>query len=68
MSEPLSVIRTLWAREPIRCVLRQQLHPPVTAVQVFAGTRALYTELVNDTEEARQVAAVLWAVFIDRTA
>lgn len=44
----------------IRCVLVQQLQPPLLAVQVFRGTQAVYTEPVDRIEEACEVATELW--------
>jgi hypothetical protein len=52
----------------MRCVFVQHLQPPVFAVQVFDGAHAIYTELVDDREEALKAAAPLWAVFMDATA
>jgi hypothetical protein len=49
-------------------VFVQHLRPPVYAVQIFDGTTPIYTELVDDREEALSVTATLWAVFVDRTA
>jgi hypothetical protein len=68
MTEPLSVIETLWSKDAIRCVFVTHLRPSVCAVQVFDGPTAIYTELVDDRDEALNVAATLWAVFIDRPA
>jgi hypothetical protein len=68
MTTPLSILQTLWTRDTIRCVFVQHLQPPVYAVQLFDGPNAIYTELVDDRDEAVNVAATLWAVFIDRTA
>ena len=68
MTEPLSILETLWTRDSCRCVFVQHLQPSVYAVQIFDGTTPIYTELVDDREEALNVAATLWAVFVDRTA
>jgi hypothetical protein len=68
MTEPLSILETLWTRDSYRCVFVQHLRPPVYAIQVFDGTTAIYSELVDGREEAVNVAATLWAVFVDRTA
>jgi hypothetical protein len=68
MTDRLSILETLWTRDPFRCVFVQHLQPPVFAVQVFDGASAIYTELVDDRDEALNVAATLWAVFIDRSA
>jgi hypothetical protein len=68
MTQPLSILETLWTRDSCRCVFVQHLRPPVYAVQIFDGTAAIYTELVDDREEALSVAATLWAVFVDRPA
>ena len=68
MTEPLSILETLWTRDSFRCVFVQHLQPAVYAVQVFEGTTVIYTELVDGREEALNAAATLWAVFIDRTA
>jgi hypothetical protein len=57
MTTPLSVLQTLWTRGMIRCVFVQHLRPPVYAVQVFDGANVIYTELVDDREEALNVAA-----------
>ena len=56
----LAIFRTLWSRGSIRCVLVQQFQPPLLAVQVFSGTQAVYTELVDRVEEACEVATELW--------
>jgi hypothetical protein len=56
----LAIFRTLWSRDSIRCVLVQQVQPPLLAVQVFSGTQAVYTELVDRVEEAFEVATELW--------
>jgi len=62
----LSMRQTLWRAGAIRCVLVKQLQPRLTyAVQVFNGTRVVYTELVEHPEEAGQAAAALWGVFRD---
>jgi hypothetical protein len=68
MTGPISVLRTLWTTEAIRCVLVKQLQPPVYAVQIFDGTSLVCTELVDDPQEAGEIAAALWGVFVDRTA
>lgn len=68
MTEPLSIVETLWTKNSIRCVFVTHLRPLVCAVQVFDGTSSIYSELVEDREEAINTAATLWAVFIDRTA
>jgi len=67
MTTPVSVLETLWTRDTIRCALVWDLQPPVYAVQVFDGAAVIYTERVDDREEAVRVAATLWAVFIDRS-
>jgi hypothetical protein len=63
-TRPVSVLHTLWTRDTIRCVFVRHLRPPAYAVQVFDGANVIYTELVDDREEAVRVAATLWAVFI----
>jgi hypothetical protein len=68
MTGPLSILQTLWTTEAVRCVLVKQLQPPLYAVQIFDGTRVVYTELVPDPETAGEIAAALWGVFIDRLA
>jgi len=56
----LAILRTLWSEGPLRCVLLKQLQPPLYAVQLYSGTRVLFTKLVGDPAEARAVAAQLW--------
>jgi hypothetical protein len=68
MTGPLSILQTLWSTDSYRCVLVKHLQPPAYAVQLFDGTRVVYAELVDDPQEAGEVAASLWAVFVDRTA
>jgi hypothetical protein len=64
----LSVLQTLWTTGAIRCVLVKQLQPPTYAVQLFDGTCLLYTQLVDQPQEAGELAASLWGLFIDRIA
>jgi len=63
---PLSVLQTLWTTDSLRCVLVRQLQPEAYVVHVFDGIRAVRSELVKHPEEAGEVAATLWAPFIDR--
>ena len=65
MTRPLSIVQTLWTAGAIRCVLVKQLQPRTYAVQLFDGARLLYTELVQQPEDAGEVAAALRDVFID---
>jgi hypothetical protein len=48
-------------RGSIRCVLVQQLQPPLYAVRVFDGTSVVYTELVEGPEKGFDIAARLWS-------
>jgi hypothetical protein len=65
---PLAILKTLWTAGTMRCVLLKQIEPPACAVQLYDGTFLVCTELVDGPEEAGEVAATLWGVFIDRTA
>ena len=56
----LALHRTLWSRGQTRCVLVQQPQPPLLAVQVFQGSQAVYTELVESLKEAFDVASEIW--------
>ena len=62
------MLQTLWRTGTIRCVLVKQLQPPKYAVQIFDGTRLVCTQLVEQPQEAGEVAATLCGVFIDRMA
>jgi len=48
-------------RGAIRCVLVQQLQPPLYAVRIFDGTNVVYTELVEGLEKGFNIAARLWS-------
>jgi hypothetical protein len=65
MTTPLAVLQTLWTTGAIRCVLVKQRQPPTYALQVFDGARVIYTELVEPLEQAGEVAATLWGIFVD---
>jgi len=62
---PFSMLQTLWTMGAIRCVLVKQRQPPIYSVHVFNGARAVYFQLVEHPEEAGDVAATLYGVFID---
>ena len=59
----LAILRTLWTEGALRCVLLKQLQPPLYAVQLYDGAHVMCTELMDDPEQAGQVAARLWDQF-----
>jgi len=61
-------MQTIWAKDPFRCVLVEQLRPTVYTVYLFDGARRISSDVVDHPTHALDVAALLRALFIDRPA